>query len=56
LNSTVNSLENDRAMLALFEEILINKIGMYDAILSVMQEFGPDLRYSSQLNYIQSGR
>jgi len=53
---TINALENDKAILLLFEEILINKIGMYDAISSVMQEFGSDLEYSSKLNHIQSER
>jgi len=52
----INALENDKAILLLFEEILINKIGMYDAISSVMQEFGSDLEYSTELNYIQSER
>jgi len=43
-------------MLALLEEVLINKIGIHDGIVSVMQEFGQDLKYSSKLNYLQAGR
>jgi len=50
---TIGALENDRVILALLEEILINKIGMYDAISSVMQEFGPGLQYPTRLNYVQ---
>jgi len=46
---SVNSLENDNAMLALLKEILINKIGIHDAINLVNEEFAPDLQYSSKL-------
>ena len=53
---TISSLENDRVMLALLEEVLINKTGFYDAIPSVMQEFGSDLQYSSMLQHIQPER
>ncbi len=53
---SINSMENDRVMLALLEEILINKIGMYDAIDSVMDEFGENLEYSSELYYFQDKR
>jgi len=53
---SINSMENDRVMLALLEEVLINKIGIYDAIPSVMEEFGSDLQYSSELRFIQPGR
>jgi len=52
----INAMENDKAMLLLLEEVLINKIGMYDAISSVKQEYGSDLEYSSTLNYIELGR
>jgi len=50
---SINSLENDRVMLALLEEVLINKTGFYDAIPSVMQEFGSGLQYSSMLKHFQ---
>ena len=53
---SIGSLENDRVMLALLEEILINKTGILDATDSVNEEFGPNLEYSSKLNYIQPGR
>ncbi len=53
---SINSLENDRVMIELLEEILINKTGIYEAIPSVMEEFGSDLQYSSQLKFIQLGR
>ncbi len=53
---TINSMENDRVMDKLLEKILINKTGIYDAIPSVMEEFGSDLQYSSQLRLIQPGR
>jgi len=53
---SINSMDNDRVMLALLEEILINKRGIYDAIPSVMQEFGSDLQYSSKLLQIMPGR
>jgi len=53
-DSTINSYENDRVMLALLEEILINKINIHDSIVSVMEEFGPDLQYSSKLHYIHT--
>jgi len=49
---TISSMENDRVMLALLEEVLINKIGFYDAIPSVMEEFGSGLQRSSELHYI----
>ena len=51
---TISSMENDRVMLALLEEILINKINIQDSIVSVMEEFGPDLQYSSKLDYIHT--
>jgi len=50
---SINSSESDRVMLALLEEVLIDKIEINDAILSVMQEFGSDLEYSSQLHHVQ---
>jgi len=53
---SVLSSENDRVMLALLEETLVNKIGMYDAIDSVMDEFGENLKYSSELYYFQDKR
>jgi len=53
---SINSLENDRVMLALLEETLINKIGFHDAVYSINEEFGPNLQYSSELNYLQPGR
>ena len=53
---SINSMENDRVMLALLEETLINKIGMYDAIASVMDKFGENLQYSSKLIYFQQER
>ncbi len=53
---SILSTENDRVMLALLEEILINKIGMYDGIDSVMDEFGENLKYSSELYYFQDKR
>jgi len=53
---SINSMENDRAMIALLEEVLINKTGIYDAVISVMGEFGPDLQYSSELRHIQLER
>jgi len=55
-DSSIGALENDRAMDGLLEEILINKKGFYDSIDSVMEEFGPNMKYSSNLQYIQSGR
>lgn len=51
-DSTITSLENDRVMLALLEEILIDKTGFYDAIPSVMQEFGSDLQFFSNLKHV----
>ena len=51
---TISSMENDRVMLALLEEILINKINIQDSIVTVMEEFGPDLQYSSKLDYIHT--
>jgi len=53
---TISSLENDLVMLKLLEEVLINKTGFYDAIPSVMQEFGSDLQYSAMLQHIQPER
>jgi len=53
---SVNSFENDKVMSALLEEVLINKIGFYDAIPSVMEEFGSDLQFSSELLVIQPER
>ena len=53
---SVKSLENDKVMLALLEEILINKIGIHDALLSLNGEFSTKLHYSSQLNYVQHKR
>jgi len=55
-DNIINSMENDRVMLALLEEVLINKTGIHDAVLSVMQEFGSGLQYSSNLHYIYSER
>jgi len=51
---TINSMENDRVMLALLEEILINKTNLRDSIISVMEEFGPNLEFHSQLHYIHT--
>jgi len=42
-------------MLELLEEALINKIGIHDAIVSINEEFSPNLQYSSMLNYLQLG-
>jgi len=53
---TINSMENDTVMLALLEKVLVNKIGFYDAVPSVMDEFGSDLEYSSILQQIQPAR
>jgi len=53
---TILSNENDRVILELFEETLINKIGIHDAIISINEENGQNLHYSSMLHYIQSGR
>jgi len=53
---TINSMENDKVMLPLLEEILINKAGNWDAVNSVNKEFGPELEYSSELHFIQLGR
>jgi len=53
---TILTTENDHVMLALLEEVLINKIGFYDAVPLVMQKFGSNLHYSSQLHDILSGR
>jgi len=50
---TIGAMENDRVILALLEEILINKIGIHDALPLVMQEFGSGLQYSTKLNYVQ---
>jgi len=55
-DSSINYIENDQVMSALLEEVLINKTGFYDAIVSVMQEFGSGLQYSSNLHYIYSER
>ena len=53
---SINSLENDQVMLSLLEETLINKIGFNDEIISVMEEFGPNLTYSSKLLHVQLER
>ncbi len=53
---SIGSFENDQVMLALLEEVLINKIGFYDAVPLVMEEFGSDLQYSSRLQHIQPTR
>jgi len=53
---SINSFENDKVMLELLEETLINKIGIHDAIISINEEFSPNLEYSSMLNYLQLGR
>jgi hypothetical protein len=53
---SINSMENDKVMLALLEEALINKTGMYDAIGSVMDRYGENLQYSSELFYFQDKR
>ena len=53
---TILTTENDRVMLALLEEVLINKIGFYDAVPAVMEKYGPSLLYSSQLHDILSAR
>ena len=53
---SIGSMENDIVILALLEEILINKTGLHDAIISVTEEFSPNLQYSSELNYLQPGR
>ena len=55
-DASVNSIENDRVMLALLEEVLINKIGFNDARISVMEEFGSNLAYNSKLRHIQAER
>jgi len=55
-SSSVNVMENDRAMSALLEESLINKIGLRESIITVMEEFGPDMEFSSKLHYIQLAR
>ncbi len=43
-------------MLELLEEILINKVGNWDAVNSVNEEFCPELQYSSQLHFVQLER
>jgi len=48
---TINTVENDKVMLALMEEILITKTNIHDSIVTVMEEFGPSLVYSSELHY-----
>jgi len=53
---SINFMENDKVMIALLEEVLVNKIGNYDAVHSVMGEFGPDLEFSSILYLNQPGR
>jgi hypothetical protein len=53
-DSTINSIENDRVMLALMEEILINKKNLRDSIISAMDEFGQDLEHSSRLIYLHT--
>ena len=53
---SILTTENDRVMLALLEEVLINKIGFYDAVPAVMEKYGPSLQYSSQLHDILSTR
>ena len=53
---SINSFENDKVMLELLEETLITKIGIHDAIISINEEFSPNLKYSSMLNYLQLGR
>jgi len=55
-DSSINSLENDRVMHGLLEEVLINKIGINDAIKSSMQEFGQDLEFYSKLRQITPAR
>lgn len=44
--------ENDRAMLTLFEEMLINKSDINDSINIVMEKYGSYLHYDSALRYI----
>ncbi|MCZ6582216.1 MAG: hypothetical protein O6761_03475 [Thaumarchaeota archaeon] len=51
---SIGSMENDLVMIALFEEILINKINISDSIVSVMEKFGPGLQYSSELHYFHT--
>jgi len=51
---SINSRENDQVMLALMEEILINKTNIHDSIVSVMEEFGPNLKRSSELIYFHT--
>jgi len=51
---SINSLENDRVILALMEEILINNTSIHDSIVSVMDEFGSNLQYSSELIYFHT--
>ena len=53
---SINSLENDRVMLELLEETLVNKIGIHDGINTVMEKHRPNLEFSSELNYFQHGR
>ena len=53
---SINSMENDRVMTSLLREILINKTGIHEAIPLVMEKFGKDLEYSSELRFIQLGR
>jgi len=51
-DATISAYDNDRVLLALLEDILVNKILVRDSISSVMQEFGPTLQYQSQLLYV----
>jgi len=51
-NASIGAMENDRVILALLEEMLINQMTIPDAIQLVMEEYGSDLKYSSKLLYI----
>jgi len=53
---SINSIENDKVMLALLKEVLINKIGIYDSINSMNEEFSSNLQFSSKLLQIIPGR
>jgi len=48
----INAHENDRVILSILEKVLVNKKIIPDAMLDVMQEFGPEIQYSSQLRYM----
>jgi len=50
--SPISNFDNDRVILALLENILVNKMVIRDSISSVMQESASNLIYNAELVYI----